>query len=325
MVCRVGSASPLLLKFIAMLRVEGVSKRFDGVQAVDGVSFDVRQGEIFGLLGPNGAGKTTLIRMILDIIKPDRGAVHFASSEGQAGGPAPTWKDKVGYLPEERGLYEERKVSDTLLYFASLKHLKTSQARERIRFWLERLSLEEHFGSKIKELSKGMQQKVQFIAAVLHEPQLVILDEPFAGLDPVNQDLFQSIIQELRARGTTILLSSHQMNLVENLCDRIFLINRGQEVLSGDLREIKRSWGEAVVKIEYRGDFDLKSCPLVKTIKRSENTSGRQRAELILRKGVTPNEFLKSITDRLDIEELAITKPPLHHIFVELVRGERDA
>jgi len=302
-----------------MLHVENVFKRFDGVQAVDNVSFYVKRGEIFGLLGPNGAGKTTLIRMILDIIKPDRGAVHL--SFAQSG----NWKDKVGYLPEERGLYEERKVSDTLLYFASLKHMKASRAKERIRFWLERLSLKEHFDSKIKELSKGMQQKVQFIASVLHEPELVILDEPFAGLDPVNQDLFQQIIEELRAQGTTVLLSSHQMNLVENLCDRIFLINGGKEVLSGDLGEIKRSWGEAVVKIEYRGDFDLKSCPLVKTLKLSENASGPQKAELVLHKGVTPNEFLKFISDKLAIEELAITRPPLHHIFVELVKGERDA
>lgn len=308
-----------------MLHVENVFKKFDGVQAVDGVSFDVKRGEIFGLLGPNGAGKTTLIRMILDIIKPDRGAVQFSFSAGQARGPAPTWRDKVGYLPEERGLYEERKVSDTLLYLSSLKHMNVSDARERLRLWLERLSLQEHFDSRIKELSKGMQQKVQFIAAVLHEPELVILDEPFAGLDPVNQDLFQQIIEELRAEGTTVLLSSHQMNLVENLCDRIFLINRGNEVLFGELREIKRNWGEDFVKIEYRGDGKiLQSCPLVKALKLSENTSGPQRAELVLRKGATPNEFLKFISDRLDIEELAITKPPLHHIFVELVKGERE-
>ena len=306
---------------MTMLHVEGASKAFDGVQAVDGVSFDVKRGEIFGLLGPNGAGKTTLIRMILDIIKPDHGTIRFTFSQNSK-----SFKDKVGYLPEERGLYEERRVSDTLLYLASLKHIKASRARERIRFWLERLSLQEHFESKIKELSKGMQQKVQFIAAVLHQPELVILDEPFAGLDPVNQDLFQQIIGDLRAQGTTVLLSSHQMNLVENLCDRIFLINRGKEVLYGGLQEIKRSWSEDFVKIEYRGEGAiLNSCPLVKTLKLSENAAERQKVELILRKGVTPNEFLKFITDRLDIEELAITKPPLHHIFVELVGGERNA
>jgi ABC-2 type transport system ATP-binding protein len=298
----------------AILQVANVYKAFDGTKAVDGVSFTVQKGEIFGLLGPNGAGKTTLIRMILGIFQPDSGEIKFSLSPD---GKLPP--ERVGYLPEERGLYDNRKVCDTLVFFASLKGMDARLARERALLWLQRLQLERYFSRNIRELSKGMQQKIQFIAAILHEPQFVIFDEPFAGLDPVNQDLFRELILELKARGTTILLSAHQMHLVEDLVDRIFLIDKGRQVLYGSLREIKRQWAEDWVEIDFRGDGEfLKQSSLVKTAQLEDG-----RAQLILKEGVRPQDFLASLLGRLEIEQIAIRKPPLHHIFVEMVtRGK---
>ncbi len=293
-----------------ILRVEHVCKHFDGTKAVDDVSFTVQKSEIFGLLGPNGAGKTTLIRMILGIFQPDSGEIQFSfSPDGRL------LPERVGYLPEERGLYDNRKVCDTLVFLASLKGMDARLARERAFLWLQRLQLEKYFYRNIRELSKGMQQKVQFVAAILHEPEFVILDEPFAGLDPINQELFRELILELKARGTTILLSAHQMHLVEDLVDRIFLINKGREVLSGALREIKRSWREDWVTIDFRGDSEfLRESPLVKS---AQIDNGR--AQLILHEGVRPEEFLAALAGKLEIEQIAIRKPPLHHIFVEMV------
>jgi len=303
-----------------ILRVEGVTKEFERVVAVSGVSFEVRRGEIFGLLGPNGAGKTTLIRMILGILKPDSGHITF-NLDGSDGALA---KELVGYLPEERGLYDERRVGETLGYLAQLHGMDRRRARERTLYWLDRLGLSGQLRSRIKELSKGMQQKVQFIAAVLHEPQLVVLDEPFAGLDPPSQDLFLEIINELAQEGMTVLLSSHQMGLVESLCDRVFLIHRGRRVLYGELSKIKRDHGEDVVKMRYsckdphflRGW--LSEDGRVRII-----SLGRDEAELLLPKGISPNDFLRSIIDRVEIEELTITKPSLHRIFVEIVGQSR--
>jgi ABC-2 type transport system ATP-binding protein len=293
-----------------ILSVEGVHKSFDGTKAVEDVSFEVQKGEIFGLLGPNGAGKTTLIRMILGIFQPDSGEIRFSFSPDGRLLPA-----RVGYLPEERGLYDNRRVCDTLVFLASLKGMDARLARERAFLWLQRLQLERYFHRPIRELSKGMQQKIQFIAAILHEPDFVILDEPFAGLDPVNQDVFRELIRELKARGTTILLSAHQMHLVEDLVDRIFLINKGRQILYGELREIKRNWKEDWVTLVFRGDGEiLKNSPLVKSAQIEDG-----RAQLTLREGVRPEEFFAEISGKIEIEEIAIRKPPLHHIFVELV------
>ncbi len=300
-----------------ILRVEGVTKEFDRLVAVSEVSFEVQRGEIFGLLGPNGAGKTTLIRMILGILRPDSGRILFHLD----GAPGPLKKQRVGYLPEERGLPEDRWVGEALLYLARLHGMDPARARERALYWLDRFALGDRFQSRIKELSKGMQQKVQFIAAVLHQPELVVLDEPFSGLDPVNQDLFQDVIRELARTGMTILLSSHQMNLVENLCDRVFLINHGRQVLYGELSQIKRDHGEDVVRLRYKAqDPD----PLRSWLSHNGHVRilslDRDQAELLLLKGTSPNEFLRSIVDRVEITELFITQPSLHRIFVEVVQ-----
>lgn len=303
----------------SLLRVAGVSKTFDRVRAVADVSFEVQRGEIFGLLGPNGAGKTTLIRMLLGIFRPDAGTIRV-----EVDGVDRTLRsENVGYLPEERGLYEDRRVSDTLHYFAALHDMPAQRARERALYWLDRLDLAEQLHSPLKELSKGMQQKVQFIVAVLHEPELVVLDEPFSGLDPPSQDLFQELIQELSDQGMTVLLSSHQMNFVESLCDRVFVIHRGAQVLYGDLAQIKRERGEDLVHLRYT-DMDpseleswLRQEGLARVVKLD-----RGRAELVLPKGVAPNALLRGLIDRVEIQELTVTKPSLHRIFIEIVGQE---
>ena len=284
--------------------------------AVDLASFSVKGGEIFGLLGPNGAGKTTLIRMILGIMKPDQGTITTQLD----GVESALLQEHVGYLPEERGLYEERRVGETLLYFAALHKMDLARARERIYYWLERLSLEGRFSSRLKELSKGMQQKVQFIAAVLHEPDLVVLDEPFSGLDPPSQDLFTNVIREMAAEGMTIMLSSHQMNLVENLCDRVFLINKGTQILYGNLSEMKADHDEDVVWMKFVAppSLDFQN-QLVEQLNARIEQWEDEFAELILPKGVGPSEFLKILVEHAEIEEISIAKPSLHRIFVEIV------
>ena len=212
----------------SVLAVHGITKAFKDRIAVDALSFEVRRGEIFGFLGPNGAGKTTCLRMILGITHPDSGTVTFD------GGPTVD-RRRIGYLPEERGLFEDQKVIDTLGYLGQLRGLSPRDARAAGMHWLERVGLSDRAKSKLNELSKGMQQKIQFAAAVLHGPTLAILDEPFSGLDPLNQELFLTIVRELRDEGTTVLFSAHQLNMVERLCDRFLLIARGKEVLTGSL------------------------------------------------------------------------------------------
>jgi ABC-2 type transport system ATP-binding protein len=301
-----------------ILRVESVTKEFDSLLAVSGVSFAVKQGEIFGLLGPNGAGKTTLIRMILGILSPDLGRIVFAID----GSDGALRKERVGYLPEERGLYEDRRVGETILYLSQLHGVAADRAQEQALYWLNRLSLGERLQSRLKELSKGMQQKVQFIAAVAHQPDLVVLDEPFSSLDPVNQDLFRDVIRELAEHGMTVLLSSHQMNLVESLCDRVFLIHRGRRVLYGELDEIKRDHGEDVVWLRYAPtDPEAMKSWLLENGGVRIISLDRTQAELVLTKGSSPNELLRSLVDRVQMEELTITKPPLHRIFVDVVQG----
>ena len=302
-----------------LLRVDGVTKTFDRVRAVADVSLAVQRGEIFGLLGPNGAGKTTLIRMLLGIFRPDEGTIRV-DIDGAARVLRP---EIVGYLPEERGLYEDRRVDETLQYFASLHDMPADRARERALYWLDRLDLSDQLRSPLKELSKGMQQKVQFIVAVLHDPELVVLDEPFSGLDPPSQDLFQELIRELSDQGMTVLLSSHQMNFVESLCDRVFVIHRGEQVLYGDLARIKRERGEDLVRLRY-GQGDALE---LETWLHNEGHArivklDRGRAEMVLPKGVSPNALLRGLIDRVEIEELTVTKPSLHRIFVDIVGQE---
>ena len=306
------------------VEIEHVAKSFGAVKAVEDVSFEVQAGEIFGLLGPNGAGKTTTIRMALDIFKPDQGTVAIL------GGPmSDAKKNRIGYLPEERGLYQDAPLESCLLYFAALKGLKKAQVMPRLNEYLERFDLSNHRKKKVKELSKGMQQKAQVISTVLHHPELLIIDEPFSGLDPVNTELVRALMAELRAGGATIILCTHQMHQVEELCDRLVLIDQGRNVLYGKLSEIRRQYatGEVLVSL---GAGPLGTTgplgtggplPELAGVRHSEPENGSYR--LSLNAGVTPNDLLAELLRRqIVVEKFEIAMPSLHEIFVQLVGGK---
>ena len=300
-----------------ILSVNGVEKSFKDKKVVDDLTFRVNKGEIMGMLGPNGAGKTTTIRMIMDIIEPDRGSISFSGN-----GRGVSSKKSIGYLPEERGLYEDATTGDVLEYLGTLKGLERRVARDRALKWLKKMDLGEEVDARISELSKGMAQKVQFIASILHEPELAILDEPFAGLDPVNQDMFRGLIRELKEKGTTILLSSHRMNMVEELCERVFMINRGREVLYGKLADVKKDFGKELVELTYSGDPEVISDTFGANITNVEFEEGSAR--FYIEKGYSPDRFIRELPAGIEIEEMSLRKPPLHDIFVAKARGGED-
>ena len=297
-----------------IVQVENVSKHFGEVKAVDDVSFNIEKGSVYGLLGPNGAGKTTTIRMIMDIIAPDSGKITF--SENQQNGD---FADQIGYLPEERGLYRKMKVKDVILFMAELRGMDRADAFNEIDRWLRKMDLTEWENKKIEELSKGMAQKIQFIATVIHKPELIILDEPFSGLDPINMTLLKDLMLELNADGATIIFSTHIMEQAERLCEKICLINAGKIVLEGDLREIKQSFGRGSVEIEYSGDVDL--------IKRSRFVAGcNDFGQYVEVKLNAPEHYSALLTElvaaSVDITRFELMEPTLHEIFVQSVRGE---
>ncbi|VVB91518.1 Trehalose/maltose import ATP-binding protein MalK [uncultured archaeon] len=286
------------------VEVSNVIKSFNGQTVVNDISFDVAPGEIFGLIGPNGAGKTTIIRMLLDIIRPDSGEIKILGS----GRPEET-KDMIGYLPEERGLYRRLTVMDSLLYLGALKN---HQSRERVLELLERMEMQQHKDKKLSELSKGMQQKIQLIAAICHDPHLIILDEPFSGLDPVNMKLVKEIILELGKEGKTILISTHMMDQVERMCSRIFMMHRGKGVLYGSMSEIKSRFGKNTVFLEFEGE--LKNMPGVK----KSNLSGNY-AELILEDRADTQDVLKAIARDVRVSRFEVSSPSLNEIFIKVV------
>lgn len=302
---------------MALLEIQDVEKSFGSKKVVNNVNFQVSEGALFGMLGPNGAGKTTTIRMIMGIIEPDAGSVFFMGNPRGEGA-----KREIGYLPEERGLYEEAKVLEVLGYLGNLKGLKRSRAEQRAKDWLNTLELSEAEDVKIKELSKGMAQKVQFIASILHGPKLAILDEPFAGLDPVNQELFKTVIKRLKGEGMTILLSSHRMNMVEELCDKIFMIHDGREVLSGELSAVKEGFGKDLVNLKFHGDPAVLREVFARRISNVE--LDEKSGSFYIEKGVTPDQFLREIPPGVEITEISVKKPPLHDIFISTVRGDGD-
>jgi len=292
-----------------MLKVTNLRKTFDTVVAVDGVSLEVQRGELFGLLGPNGAGKTTTIRTVLNIIAPDSGTITF---DGKPFSPE-MW-NIIGYLPEERGLYRKSKVISTILYFAALKGISDRDAKPIAYQWLDRFGLKESAHRKVEELSKGNQQKVQIIISLLHRPQLLTLDEPFAGLDPVNQILLKDVLLELRQQNVAIIFSTHQMEQVEKMCDNICLINKGKPVLSGSLREVKKKYGTNSLRIEYEGDGEfLKRSPLVK---RADVYQNYAELELV---DIHKSRELLSELDELDLRKFEIIEPSLNSIFLHVV------
>lgn len=295
-----------------MLKVINLRKDFDTVRAVDGVSFEVARGEMFGLLGPNGAGKTTTIRTVLNIIKPDSGEILFDGKPFTE----ELW-NTIGYLPEERGLYRKSKIINAILYFASLKGMSEREARPKAMQWLERFGLEDRAHQNIEELSKGNQQKVQIIISLLHGPSLLILDEPFSGLDPVNQILLKDILLEVRQKNTAIIFSTHQMDQVEKMCDNICLINRGRPVLSGSLREIKQRYGKNTVRLEFEGDGTfLKSLPFVRKADVYQNY-----AELELSDLARTRDLLAATNGTVNLRKFELMEPSLNSIFIDVVGG----
>src|SRR2546425_4996053 len=245
--------------------LERVAKRFGGFTAVSDLSLQVRPGRVFGLIGPNGAGKTTTIRMIVNITAPDSGRIELFGQQMNT-----ALQDRIGYLPEERGLYKKMRVGEQLRFFAELKDLRGAEANRRIDEWLKKLELSAWKDKRTKELSKGMQQKIQFIIAVIHDPDLIILDEPFSGLDPVNVQLMKETILEEKAKGKTIILSTHQMEIAEKLCDDVCMINRSRKVLDGRLREIRRGFARNSVAIQVEGgDGLLKDPALIANVRQN--------------------------------------------------------
>jgi ABC-2 type transport system ATP-binding protein len=293
-----------------MLIVDNIRKTYKGgIKAVDGVSFDVQSGTVLGILGPNGAGKTTTIRMILNILKPDSGTITF---RGEAVGEHT--KSVIGYLPEERGLYRKSSIGDTLVYFASLKYAATD-AKKLVANWLERFDLAGMEKRKIEELSKGNQQKIQFIASVLHNPDLLILDEPFSGLDPVNQLLFKDVVQELRAEGKAIIFCTHQLESAEKICDKIVLYNKGKAVVQGTVDGVKQQFGSNTLRIEFDGDAQFLSS--LDIVEKSEIFP--HFAELVLRNGAGLNDLVPHVLPRLTLHKMERVQPSLLSIFIDIV------
>jgi ABC-2 type transport system ATP-binding protein len=296
-----------------LLAVRDVRKTFGEVRAVDGVSFAVRRGTITGLLGRNGAGKTTTIRMITGIFLPDSGEIVW--NGGTAGAE---FRDQVGYLPEERGLYKQMKVVELLLFLAEIKGRRPAEVRPTIDKWLERFELTDKRDAKVEELSKGNQQKVQLIGTLLHDPELIILDEPQSGLDPVNMVLVRNLLRDLRQEGKTILLSTHMMAEAERMADEIVLIHRGQVVLEGSLDEVRASFGRNTLHIDFDGDGAfLRDLPEVRRA-----AIGNNAAEITLAEGADPQRILESSMSRVRIRRYEIASPSLEEIFIEKVGTE---
>jgi ABC-2 type transport system ATP-binding protein len=292
------------------VEVKNLFKSYNGQIAVKNLSFSVNPGEILGLIGPNGAGKSSTIKIMLDFMKPDSGEVELFG--GQMSGAA---KNRIGYLPEARGLYKELKVLDCILYLASLKGMDKATAKERSLQMLERTGMLESEKKKIKHLSKGMGQMIQFIVTIIHNPELLIMDEPFSGLDPVNTELMKNMVGKYRDEGKAIILSTHQMNQVEELCDRVLMIDHGEEVLYGDLREIKARFKKHSVQVSVDGEIgDLRGV--------TERRTTKDGFELLLAEDASPQSVLDQLrAQSLEIQRFEITTPSLHSIFLDMVGG----
>lgn len=299
---------------MSTVTVSSISKNFGQVRAVQDISFEVFPGEIFGMLGPNGAGKTTTIRVMLDIYQPISGEVIILGGKLDE-----ARKRMIGYLPEDRGLYKDLTVERTLTFLATLKGLDEKEARNRLEAWLKRMDLYDHRKKKVQELSKGMQQKAQIISTLLHEPELIILDEPFSGLDPVNTRLVKDIIEEQRLAGKTIIMSTHQMYQVEALCNRILLIDHGQSVLYGEVSEIKRKYATDTVLVKGEGDFS--QLPCVNSVVK-QNGGWR----IGLKPEASPDVLFRCLAElpSAHIEHFEIAEPSLDDIFISVV-GKKGA
>ncbi|MHC4396801.1 MAG: ABC transporter ATP-binding protein [Planctomycetota bacterium] len=291
--------------------LDNVTKSFGQVRAVDGLDVQVPAGSIYGFLGPNGAGKTTTIRMIMNIIRPDSGRIKVFSD-----GATTQAKTRIGYMPEERGLYRKMTVAKVLAYFGAIKGVPADQLNRRVPEWLKRVELDNWANKKVEELSRGMHQKLQFAVTAINDPELLILDEPFSGLDPVNQDLLKDIILDMRNHGKTVIFSTHVMHEAEKLCDFIILINKGKLVVNGTLEQIRSQWKSHAVCIKAEGDTSfLERLPIVAAV----NSQG-DRLEIDLEENADPQQLLKALVERVKVQNFEIKSPSLHEIFVKLVR-----
>jgi len=298
------------------IRLSGVSKSYSGHVAVQDLSLSVPRGGAFGLLGPNGAGKTTTLRMIMNVLAPDTGTIEILGRPASQPG-----RDRIGYMPEERGLYPRMVVEEQLLFFAELKGVPRKEAARRLPPWLERLGLDAWRHRRLNELSKGMQQKAQFIATVLHDPDVLILDEPLSGLDPIGVNVMRDVFVDLRRRGKTVVLSSHQMETVERLCDSIALIHRGRKVLEGAVSEIRSRHGKNTIVLSYEGDGAfLSGLPGVQKV----SDFGRY-VEIRMTDGADPQSILREAAARIRVTRFEVVEPSLHDIFVEQVTAAGEA
>ncbi len=300
---------------MAILELNHVSKSFGEVQAVRGINLSVAEGSIYGFLGPNGAGKTTTIRMIMQIILPDSGSIRLFGQEQNL-----SHLDYIGYLPEERGLYRKMKVRDLMQFFGEVRGIPRKEIGRKIDFWLERFQLTDWREKKVEELSRGMQQKLQFILTIFHEPRLIILDEPFTGLDPVNAQLVKDTILEEHKRGATIIFSTHLMEQVEKLCDHICLIHRGEIILEGEMQSIKRRFGKNHLIVSYEGKSDFLHSPAVASF----DDYGRY-VEVRLKEGSRPRDFLQNALQMAEITRFEVAEPSMHEIFLQMVQGKEAA
>ncbi len=298
------------------VNVDRVCKSYDDFKAVNEVSFSIPAGRLFGLLGPNGAGKTTTMRMLMNIIIPDSGSVEILGKPFRA-----EVKNRIGYLPEERGLYPKMKLLDHLQFLGEMKGLSAAEAKRLSSEWLERFELSKWAEKKVQDLSKGMQQKVQFIATIMHQPELLIVDEPFSGLDPINTKFLKDILLEIKKKGTTIVLSTHLMDQAEKLCDDICLINRGRVVLKGPIREIKQKHSHNAVVLEYSGDAGfVREFPEVDKVDEYANYM-----EIRLKDGESSQELFRRLAEsRLEVKKFEASETSLNDIFIEIVGGRRN-
>lgn len=297
-----------------MLSVRNIVKQYASHRALDDVSLEVERGKIFGLLGPNGAGKTSLIRIITQITAPDSGEVIFNGQQLNA-----NHINRIGYLPEERGLYKKMQIGEQILYLSKLKGLSTAEATKRIKYWFDKLDMGSWWNKKVEDLSKGMQQKVQFVATILHNPELIILDEPFSGFDPVNADLIKNEILELNAQGTTFIFSTHRMESVEELCDNIALIDKSKKILDGAVTDIKSSYRNNTYCIEFTGEVDFSNIDLFEVLEKKDVKSGTNLKFKLIR-DYTANDVLAYMIPKVSINHFTEVIPSMNDIFIEHVK-----
>jgi ABC-2 type transport system ATP-binding protein len=299
-----------------MLSVRNIVKQYASHRALDQVSLEVEHGKIFGLLGPNGAGKTSLIRIITQITGPDSGEVYFNGQPLNS-----NHISQIGYLPEERGLYKKMEIGEQILYLAKLKGLHSQEATKRIKYWFEKLEMQDWWKKKVEDLSKGMQQKVQFVATILHQPELIILDEPFSGFDPVNADIIKNEILELNKQGATFIFSTHRMESVEELCDHIALIHHAKKILDGSVTDIKSTYRSNTYWLEYEGEYNLMQGDAVFSVLEQKQFLGKTAIKIQLRPGQTANQVLMALLPHVAIQRLDEVIPTMNDIFIDKVKN----